>query len=170
MYARQHSPIPLQVTSSNCCEAWNTCLKRGSGLTTRKTGTHGIFDCVRTVYDCTHDIDNNVWSAEIEAKIKRITLTKTYPSLALFPFDVQKLTALEQSKVAIRFEQQMSTPTREQVNKLYACNCLFSCHYQFPYQHIFHIDRASMEPGSPLISSVWHQYFERFGHGGMEVF
>src|SRR5258706_6520741 len=41
MYARQHSPLLLQVTTTNSCEAWHRKLKGGSGLRKGDPSKHG---------------------------------------------------------------------------------------------------------------------------------
>jgi hypothetical protein len=187
LFARQHNPLLLQATSSNACETWHARLKLGSGLRTGETVTHGIFGCVRTVHDCAHDVDNRTLSAQMDAKTRHFSLSRTYPSLRLFPYTVQKILATEESKVNIRIEQDMPTPFREREPVaggkegelgIYICHCLFSRRYQLPCQHIFHMDRAattdSCQPEGQeqarqiLTPSVWQEYFMEFGAGGME--
>lgn len=134
-----------------------------------ETSTYGIYRCVRTVHDSAYEANNNVKSAIIESKTKRITLTKTYPSLALFPFAVQWLISTRESKVIVQLQQHMSIPVREQApDGLYICSCLFSHRYQLPCQHIFHIDQLNTEP--ILSQSKWEKYFEKFDAGGMEIY
>ena len=41
MYARQHSPFLLQVTTTNSCEAWHRKLKGGNGLRKADAAKHG---------------------------------------------------------------------------------------------------------------------------------
>ena len=42
MYARQHSPLLLQMTTTNSCEAWHRKLKGGSGLKKGDAAKRGI--------------------------------------------------------------------------------------------------------------------------------
>lgn len=144
MYARQHSQILLQVTSSNACEAWHCKLKNGAGQKKGDTSAHGIFGCVRTVHDCAHEVENNVRSAEIESRTKQVTVVKSpgYSGLQMFRYSIHQIVAIEHSKLSIRLMQQVPIPARQLVDGLYACNCLFSRRYQLPCQHIFHIDHA----------------------------
>lgn len=178
MYARQHSQILLQATSSDACEAWHCRLKNGAGQKKGDTSAHGIFGCVQTVHDCTHEVENNIWSAEIESRTKQVTLVKSpgYSGLQKFPYSIQQIVATEHSKLSIQLEQQVPVPVREMIDGLYACNCLFSRRYQLPCQHIFHIDHAyRADRGSelgelPLSEGIWNRYLIRFGTGGMEMY
>lgn len=180
MYARQHSQILLQATSSNACEAWHSRLKNGAGQKKGDTSTHGIFGCVRTVHDCAHEVENNVRYAEIESRTKQVTLIKTpgYSGLQRFPYSIQKIVATEHSKLNIRLEQHIPVPVRERVDGLFVCNCLFSRRYQLPCQHVFHIDqsyRADLTSSTeseapPLSDSIWNRYLLKFGTGGMEMY
>ena len=43
MYAWQHSPLLLQVTTTNFCEAWHRKLKGGSGLRKGDAAKHGMY-------------------------------------------------------------------------------------------------------------------------------
>lgn len=115
-------------------------------------------------------------AAQLESKTKQVTLVKTYPTLAQFPYAVQKIVATEESKVAIRFEQHIPTPVREKVDGIFVCHCLFSRRYRLPCQHIFHIDRACRVGGGQnieklaLTQEVWKRYLLLFGDGGMEMY
>lgn len=173
MFARQHNQLLLQATSSNACEAWHARLKLGSGLKTGETATHGIFGCVRTVHDCAHDIDNKTLAASLDSHSRHSSLSKSYPSLRQFPFAIQKIIAIEESKVGTRIEQDMPVPVREKINGIYICYCLFSRRYQLPCQHIFHMDRSSScdleNPVQLLTSDVWNQY-HMLVSGGMESY
>jgi len=43
MYARQHSPLLLQITTTNSCEAWHRKLKSATGVTKGKVAAFGKY-------------------------------------------------------------------------------------------------------------------------------
>lgn len=172
MFTWQHSQIRLQATSSNGCEAWYGWLKNGLGLKKDETSQHEIYACVRTVHDCAHQVDNNTLMAELASKTQHTSLIRTYPSLRLFPFAIQKIIATKESKVNICIEQAMPVPIQEKNNTdgIYICHCLFSRCYQLPCPHIFHMNHNSHHDECILTTVVWEKYFELFGVGGLEMY
>jgi hypothetical protein len=100
-----------------------------------------------------------------------VTLGKRYPNLSEFPFAIQKIIAAEENKVNLRQSQHLLVPIRETgTDGFIQCNCQFSRRYQFPCQHIFHIDRVAEDSEKVLTSSLWRRYLDRFGKGGMELY
>lgn len=160
---QNQQPKTYSVTTTNPCEAWHNRLKSGAGIRDGHTATHGFFGCINNVHDSAHDIENNIRTAEIDSRTKKVTLTKKYPPLAEFPFAIQKLVATEENKVNTRITQNLMTPTPSTSleDGLLECNCQFSRRYLLPCQHIFHIDRCSEEP--ILTAGIWGKYLERFG-------
>ena len=57
MYARQHSPFLLQVTTTNACEAWYRKLKSGAGLSKGQVASHGIYGMILNIMDAAKDVD-----------------------------------------------------------------------------------------------------------------
>ena len=55
MYARQHSPMLLQVTT-NPCESWHRKLKAGAGLSKGQVSSHGIFGMILNIIDTARDV------------------------------------------------------------------------------------------------------------------
>lgn len=113
------------------------------------------------MHDCSHDIENLVHAAEIESKTKQVSLVKVsgYTGIRLFPYILQKIIATENSKLAIRLEQNIPVPIHERLpNGLYTCNCLFLRRYRLPCQHAYHIDRdarVSDQLESMLTDNIW---------------
>lgn len=64
MYARQHSLLLLQVTTTNTCEAWHRKLKSGAGLSKGQVASHGIYGMILNIIDAA----NNVHSRSAIAK------------------------------------------------------------------------------------------------------
>ncbi|RPB24047.1 hypothetical protein L211DRAFT_837946 [Terfezia boudieri ATCC MYA-4762] len=64
MYARQHSPFLLQVTTTNTCEAWHRKLKSGAGLSKGQLASHGIYGMILNIMDAANDVDNRAAAAK----------------------------------------------------------------------------------------------------------
>ena len=58
MYAWQHSPFLLQVTTTNACEAWHRKLKSGAGLSKGQVASHGIYGMILNIMDAAKDVDS----------------------------------------------------------------------------------------------------------------
>lgn len=126
----------------------------------------GFFGCVKNIDDCVQDVVNRSRKAQIDSTTHRSILTKTYPLLAKFPFQVQKLMATEEAEVSTQLSQQKPTPNLDIVDSIYVCSCLFFIRYCIPCRHVFHMDRSY----SVLTEEIWTQYIENFGNGGLEVY
>jgi len=66
MYARQHSPLLLQVTTTNACEAWHRKLKSGAGLAKGQVASHGIYGMILIM-----DVSNDDNRADIAKSLFR---------------------------------------------------------------------------------------------------
>ena len=103
MYARQHSPLLLQVTTTNACEAWHCKLKSGAGLSKGQVASHGIYGMVLNIMDAAKDVDNRSDIAKSHFRNRKLAIcTKQYQEIGQFPVPIQKLLALEIDAVAER--------------------------------------------------------------------
>ena len=166
MFARQHSQILRQVTTTNPLEAWHEKLKGSAGLVKGETSKHGILGCIRTVHDSAHDIDNRVKKSQLDERTLQTSLTKRYPLLANFPYAVQRLMSIEESKVNSRIQDRKTVGDFEFINSIYICFCRFFHRYQLPCRHIFQKDRQN----TFLTSDIWTTYSIKFHEHGLEVF
>ncbi|KAG0634360.1 hypothetical protein HOY80DRAFT_1005215 [Tuber brumale] len=166
MWARQHSQILLQVTTTNPCEAWHQKIKGGQGQRKEDGKYHGIYGCVKNIDDCGQDVMVRVKKNIIESTTRASTLSIMYPLLTHFPFKIQKLIASEESEVSARLLQQKSVPQLEFTDGLPFCSCIFFLRYTLPCRHVFHLDRAE----GLLTGEVWERFIDYFGERGMEVY
>ena len=102
MWARQHSQILLQVTTTNPCKACHQKLKRGQGQQKGDGKYHSIYECVKNKDDCRQDVIARVKKNVIESTTRSSTLSATYPLLTRFPFKIPKLIATEAGEVSAR--------------------------------------------------------------------
>ena len=166
MWARQHSQILLQVTTTNPCEAWHQKLKGGQGHQKGDGKYHSIYGCVKNIDDCGQDVMARVKKNIIESTTRSSTLSSIYPLLIRFPFKIQKLIASEEGEVAARLLQQKAVPQLEFTDGLPFCSCIFFLRYTLPCRHIFHLDRAE----GILTGEVWEKFIYNFGESGMEIY
>ena len=57
MHLRQHSPLLLQITSTNACEAWHRQLKQG-GMSKEDVKRHGIYGMILNIIEYAHQRDS----------------------------------------------------------------------------------------------------------------
>ncbi|RPB23739.1 hypothetical protein L211DRAFT_218491 [Terfezia boudieri ATCC MYA-4762] len=112
MFARQHSPLLLQVTTTNACEAWHRKLKSGAGLSKGQAASHGIYGMVLNIIDAAKDVDNRAAVAKTNFRNRKLTVcTKQYPEIGQLPVPIQKLLAVELDAVADRIAKGKEVPS-----------------------------------------------------------
>ncbi|KAF8425213.1 hypothetical protein EV426DRAFT_573443 [Tirmania nivea] len=164
MYARQHSPFLLQVTTTNACEAWHRKLKSGAGLSKGQVAPHGIYGMILNIMDAAKDIDNRAAVAKSLFRNRKLaSSTKQYPQIGQLPAPIQKLLAVEIDAVAERIEKGKELPNFDENLR---CYCKFHRQYLLPCRHIFHLDTEV----KVLTTVQWDTYLMMFAECGMEVY
>ena len=138
MYARQHSPLLLQVTTTNACEAWHRKLKSGAGLSKGQVASHGIFGMILNIMDAVNDVHNRAVVAKSQFRSRKLACTKQYPEIGQLPVPIQKLLSVELEAVEGRIAKGKEVPTGFDENL--QCSCKFFSQYLLPCRHIFHLD------------------------------
>ena len=93
MYAQQHSPLHLQVTTTNC-ETWHRKLKSGAGLLKGQVVSHGIFGMILNIIDAANDVDNRAAIAKSHFRNRNLAVcTKQYPEIGKLAVPIQILLA-----------------------------------------------------------------------------
>ena len=165
MYARQHSPLLLQVTTTNACEAWHRKLKSGAGLSKGQVASHGIYGMILNIISASNDVDNRAAAAKSQFRNRKLAICKQYPEIGVVPVPIQKLLAREIDAVAARIaEGKVSDFDHDNLQ----CHCQFYRQYLLPCRHIFHFDSDS--DIKVLTPARWAAYVEMFEEGGMEVY
>ena len=140
MFARQHSQILWQVTTTNPLEVKHEKLEGSTGLVKGETCKNGILGCICTVHDCAHDIDNKAKKSQLDKQILQTSLTKRYPLLVNFPYAVQGLMSIQESNLNSRIQDRKTVVDFEFINSIYISSCQFFHRYQLPYHYIFQKD------------------------------
>jgi len=166
MYNRQHSPLLLQVTTTNPCEAWHVKLKAGAGLSKGQVAKHGLYGMAMNIGQAGHDADNRAKTAASQFRHRALATihTKQYPEIAEFPRPVQKLLEVELSSVSDRIATGKRVPTYD--NDRMECMCQFRRRYLLPCRHVFHLDTEQ----TVLTAEKWRGYLKLFENNGMEVY
>ena len=138
MFARQHSPLLLQVTTTNACKAWHRKLKSGAGLTKCQVASHGIYGMILNIMDATGHIHSRAADAKSRFRSRKLVCTKQYPEISELPLPIQKLLSSELDAVEDRVAKAKDVPTGFDENL--QCNCRFYRQYLLPCRHIFHLD------------------------------
>ncbi|KAF8415880.1 hypothetical protein EV426DRAFT_661814 [Tirmania nivea] len=164
MFARQHSPLLLQVTTTNACEAWYRKLKSGAGLSKGQAASHGIYGMILNIIDAAKDVDNRAAVAKTNFQNRKLTVcTKQYPEIGQLPVPIQKLLAIELDAVMDRIAKGKEVPDFDENLR---CQCKFHRQYLLPYRHIFHLDTEV----KVLTTARWKKSLMIFEECGMKVY
>ena len=164
MYARQHSPLLLHVTTTNSCEAWHRKLKSGAGLSKGQVASHGIYGMILNIMDAAKDVDSREEIARSQFGNRKLAVTKQYLEIGQLPEPVQKLLAVELDAVSDRIAKGKDIPSG--FDETLRCQCKFYRQYLLPSRHIFHLDTEL----KVLTTTRWEEYLAMFGECGMEVY
>ncbi|RHZ83373.1 hypothetical protein Glove_95g75 [Diversispora epigaea] len=158
LWARQHSPLLLQVTTTNPLESYHSELKR---LT---SPLHSLIGAVHNVVeiDCKRRSDSE--RAAFNFRTKKVSAygvdSDIIEEIHKFPFPLQHLLIKEACSVMDRIEKGKGPPGLTSLN----CYCLFRVRYMLPYKHIFH--EHSYGSIKLLTSEAWKRFQEMFEESG----
>ncbi|PKY39722.1 hypothetical protein RhiirA4_440230 [Rhizophagus irregularis] len=162
LWARQHSPLLLQVTSTNSLESFHSELKR---LT---SSSHGLIGTVYNIakIDCKKITDSE--KAAFEFRTKKISVygvdDDIVEEIHKFPFQIQHLLVTEARAVADRIEKGKGAPGLSSLN----CHCLFRNRYLLPCRHIFH---EHIYGSTKLLTvDAWKVFQGMFEECGYEIY
>ncbi|KAI9093505.1 hypothetical protein DFS34DRAFT_666348 [Phlyctochytrium arcticum] len=134
MAARQHSPILLQVRSTNALELYHRLVKAPGKCTKRC----GLLQACRALVK----VNKQRWlEADHTAKVIRsnvLKLTNAYPEIRKFPYPIQRLLITQYMALEKRIAKGKPTP-----QLLGDCHCLLARQSQLPCKHIFHADSCN---------------------------
>jgi hypothetical protein len=188
LWARQYSPLLLQVTSTNALESYHSELKRLTRVTFGIVGKSFIFffiffyfflffysnlfytgACQRTVeLDLKKRADCQ--RAAYNRYLKHVSipyLDKEMLSMVKeFPYPFQLLLAKEVEGMMSSIQKGKPLSGLEQPE----CNCNFFSHYLLPCKHIFHQHLYGPEPGKLLTTNVWMAFQQMFVESGVQLY
>src|SRR5262249_46260804 len=132
LYARQHSPLLLQVTSTNPVESFHSLLKRETSK------FHGLIGACHIVVDVDDKRRRVSEKASFNFRLKKLSVAdmgdEILQHLHRFPYPVQKLIADEFTGMSSRIAKGKPPPDLATAE----CHCLFFNRYMLPCHHIFH--------------------------------
>jgi len=162
LWARQHSPLLLQVTSTNALESYHSELKR---TLTSYYGLIGACDKI-VALDLKKRSDSDY--VAFEFRVKKISAPDidddTLKEIHKFPFPIQKLIVGEIFAADNRVEKGKELPGL----MLIECHCLFFRKYMLPCKHIFHEQKYG--PRKLLTIDAWRQFQRQFDESGFEIY
>ncbi|PKK73282.1 hypothetical protein RhiirC2_776253 [Rhizophagus irregularis] len=158
LWARQHSPLLLQVTSTNSLESFHSELKKKS------SSLHGA---VHKIVDIDYKKRSEAESASFDFRIKKVSAygvdDDILEEIKKFPFPFQQLIVKEACAVMNRLEKGKGVPGLSSLD----CFCLFRHRYLLPCKHIFH---EHMYGNKLLTADVWQMFRATFEENGFEVY
>ncbi len=179
-YARTHSPLLLQVLTTNALEGFHSALKNGVKAAMRSWSLRGIVEHLADItlaYDKRAELEERNWRA---GKFPEVGL---YPGMEKLPTPVQKLILREREEAELRIAE--GEDPRE-LGEGSECDCLFWRRYSLPCRHLFQLDMLFggrfqeedwQEVRSPILGHLFFtfytndlQYALRFEDCGFEVY
>jgi hypothetical protein len=159
MYARQHSLVLLQNTSTNAIESYHRQIKR------KNTKTFGLKTAIENAIQVNREYYANAERFITLAKYKSISECVEYPEIKSFPYAVQLLLATEIKKAYKKIEK--DEPLRIAENPL-RCFCLFFRQYNLPCSHIFYRDIMVAE--SIFNDKAWNEFNIFHNEAGFDIY
>ncbi|CAB4383384.1 unnamed protein product [Rhizophagus irregularis] len=162
LWARQHSPLLLQVTSTNPLESYHSEIKR---LTSSK---HGLVGAVQNIVNIDLKKRSDSEKVAFDFRTKKISAhgveDDIIEEIHKFPFPLQCLIVKEACAVMNRLEKGKGAPGLTSLD----CHCLFRNRYLLPCKHIFH---EHMYGNTKLLTAdVWKMFQEMFEESSFEVY
>ncbi|CAG8657282.1 10345_t:CDS:2 [Rhizophagus irregularis] len=158
LWARQHSPLLLQVTSTNSLESFHSELKKI---------TSSLHGAVHNIVNIDYKKRSEAEIASFNFRIKKISAygvdDDILEEIKKFPFSFQQLIIKEACAVMNRLEKGKGVPGLASLD----CHCLFRHRYLLLCKHIFH---EHMYGNKLLTSDVWQMFREIFEESGFEVY
>ncbi|CAB4490569.1 unnamed protein product [Rhizophagus irregularis] len=162
LWTRQHSPLLLQVTSTNSLESYHSELKRTT------SPQHGLIGACQKIVALDKKKRADSEHVAYEFRTKKISAIgiddEILDEIHKFPFPVQQMLINEFCAVEGRIEKGKAAPGLTSLN----CNCLFFHRYLLPCHHIFHENMYGTM--KLLIPDVWKKFQQMFDESGFEIY
>ncbi|RHZ57425.1 hypothetical protein Glove_388g20 [Diversispora epigaea] len=162
LWARQHSPLLLQVTSTNSLESYHSELKRTT------SSQHGLIGACHKVVEPDQKKRTDSEYVAFEFRTKKISIVgisdEILNEIHKFPFPVQRMLADEACAVEKRIEKGKAAPKLISLS----CNCLFYRRYLIPCRHIFHEHMYGFT--KLLFADAWAKFQFMFEENGFDVY
>ena len=160
-YRRHHSPLLLQIRTTNNVESWHRSLK-GKGYSSQMS-RFSLEGLLRTLHEVAVRWDRKAELREAQFRTKNLSEAVAFPPLRLFPFPIQKLLTKE-----LRHAQQLINdcmPLKPSPDPR-SCSCDFWKSYNIPCRHIW---QRELKFGV-IRDEDWTNYADLFDEAGFEVY
>jgi hypothetical protein len=162
LWARQHSPLLLQVTSTNALESYHSELKRTT------SPTFGLIGASHKVVELDVKRRSDAEIVAFDFRTKKLSVANVNDEILVevhkFPLPIQKLLVGELCAVEKRLEKGKGAPGLT----LAKFECLFHHKYLLPCKHIFH---EHMYGANKLLAGEgWRRFQRMFEESGFEVY
>ena len=162
-YARDHSALLLQVTSTNPLESWHQAFKSHAKILKVTKPRYSLAGTIDLISQFGHVTDSRAQKAKYDWSKKKLKMALSYPWLNHFPYPIQLLLLTEIQGADILAQNGNSTDLNsDQVT----CSCLFQRSYWLPCKHViyaFYHLRSIPEPD-------WLEYANLFDESGYEIY
>jgi hypothetical protein len=162
-YARDHSPLLLQVTTTNPNEAFHRSLKalaKITKLTIRPK--YSLAGIIALIAQCADTYDARAKKAEYDWSKKKLSTTLEFPWLNVFPYQIQLL-LLDEIKAAEKLAELGKEPSLSDAN---TCSCRFARSYWLPCRHVI----LAYEWLASIEEPNWVEYAHQFDESGFEIY
>ncbi|TAQ84793.1 hypothetical protein B7494_g6880 [Chlorociboria aeruginascens] len=162
-YAREHSALLLQVTTTNPVEAWHRSLKslaKISKLTIRPK--YSLAGIITIIAQCAESYDARAQKAAYDWSKKKLSAISEYPWLNEFPYHVQLL-LLDEIKAATLLAESGKDPM---LSSNGTCSCKFARSYWLPCRHVI----LAYEFLFLIEEPNWEEYAHQFDESGFEIY
>jgi hypothetical protein len=162
-YARDHSALLLQVTTTNPIEAFHRSLKslgKLSKLVIRPK--YSLAGIISLIGQCASAYDSRAQKAAYNWSQKKLSATLEFPWLSAFPYQIQLL-LLDEIKAAETLAEKGKDPSLE---PNFTCFCRFARSYLLPCRHII----LAYDWLGSIDEPDWEYYANQFDESGFEIY
>ena len=160
MYARMHSPLLLQMDTTNALEAYHRDLKM---TCSPKDGMVASVESIHKLLERKIATENK---ALLDMRTKVVAEVKIYPKLARFSFQFQRM-IVEELRHAYRLCAECK-PAKDIMQLEPVCACKFFRKYFLPCRHMFQLDITSGMGW--LTDAIWETFIDACGESGFDVY
>ncbi len=164
-YAREHSALLLQVTSTNPIEAFHRALKALAKITKRTIRPkYSLAGIIQLVAQCADQYDARAQRAEYDWSRSQLSAVSEHPWLGEFAYQIQLL-LLDEIKEAERLAE-AGADSDSRLTESGKCECHFGRSYWLPCRHVIYAFEFLGEIEEPN----WKEFSEQFDESGFEVY
>lgn len=161
-YAREHSPLLLQATTTNPIESFHSALKRQARLGRLGSGAvrYSLAGLAEIVTQVGQDYFTRAKKSEYDWSNRKVTEALSYPWLSAFPYAVQLL-LVGQIRLAEQWERD-----GEPSLLITSCDCKFARAYALPCAHVIY----AVEFVGTYPAPDWTEKVGQFEESGFEFY